>query len=37
VPEEIDRKVADMKLKALGIRIDRLTKEQEEYLRGWGE
>jgi adenosylhomocysteinase len=37
VPEEIDRKVADMKLKALGIRIDKLTKEQEEYLRGWGE
>jgi adenosylhomocysteinase len=37
VPEEIDRKVADMKLKALRIRIDRLTKEQEEYLRGWGE
>jgi len=26
-----------MKLKALGIRIDKLTKEQEEYLRGWGE
>jgi len=37
VPEEIDRKVAYMKLKALGIRIDKLTKEQEEYLRGWGE
>lgn len=37
VPEEIDRKVADMKLKALGIKIDKLTKEQEEYLRGWGE
>ena len=37
VPEEIDRKVAYMKLKALGIRIDKLTNEQEEYLRGWGE
>ena len=37
VPEEIDRKVADMKLNALGIMIDKLTKEQEEYLRGWGE
>lgn len=37
VPEEIDRKVADMKLKALGIKIDKLTKEQEEYLGGWGE
>jgi adenosylhomocysteinase len=37
VPDEIDRRVAHMKLEALGIKIDRLTKEQEEYLRGWGE
>lgn len=37
VPDELDRKVADMKLAALGIRIDRLTEEQQEYLRGWGE
>jgi len=37
VPAEIDRKVADMKLAAMGIRIDSLTKEQQEYLRGWGE
>lgn len=37
VPEEIDKKVANMKLNALGIRIDKLTEEQEEYLRGWGE
>lgn len=37
VPEVIDKKVAHMKLDALGIRIDKLTKEQEEYLRGWGE
>lgn len=37
VPEEIDKKVALMKLSALGIKIDALTPEQEEYLRGWGE
>ncbi|HWR62712.1 MAG TPA: adenosylhomocysteinase [Clostridia bacterium] len=37
VPEEIDRKVADMKLAAMGMKIDSLTKEQQEYLRGWGE
>jgi adenosylhomocysteinase len=37
VPEEIDKKVALMKLKAMGISIDTLTKEQEEYLRSWGE
>jgi adenosylhomocysteinase len=37
VPEEIDRRVAHMKLKALGINIDTLTEEQEEYLRSWGE
>ncbi len=37
VPEEIDKKVANMKLNALGIKIDKLTEEQVEYLRGWGE
>ncbi|MDN5364617.1 MAG: adenosylhomocysteinase [Eubacteriales bacterium] len=35
VPEEIDRKVAWLKLKSLGTDIDRLTPEQEEYLSGW--
>jgi adenosylhomocysteinase len=37
VPEEIDRKVAGMKLKGIGIEIDTLTEEQKAYLRGWGE
>jgi adenosylhomocysteinase len=37
VPEKIDMKVAAMKLNALGIEIDSLTAEQEEYLKGWGE
>ncbi|HQQ18222.1 MAG TPA: adenosylhomocysteinase [Fervidobacterium sp.] len=31
-PEELDRKVALLKLESLGISIDTLTKEQEEYL-----
>ncbi len=35
VPEEIDRAVAEMKLTAMGIRIDRLTEEQEKYLSSW--
>ncbi len=35
VPPEIDSKVAELKLKALGIEIDKLTPEQEEYLRRW--
>jgi len=37
VPDEIDKKVALMKLKAMGIEIDTLSSEQEEYLKGWGE
>ncbi|HHZ14115.1 MAG: adenosylhomocysteinase [Caldicoprobacterales bacterium] len=36
VPEEIDHRVATMKLSAMGIKIDRLTEEQEAYLKGWG-
>ncbi len=35
VPEDIDRSVADLKLKALGIEIDTLTDEQVEYLNSW--
>ena len=35
LPEEIDRRVAEIKLESLGIRIDQLTKEQEEYLKSW--
>lgn len=37
VPDEIDKKIALMKLKAMGIEIDTLSSEQEEYLKGWGE
>ena len=37
VPERIDKEIARMKLKTLGVKIDRLTAEQKEYLAGWQE
>jgi adenosylhomocysteinase len=37
VPEELDKRVARLKLEAMGIKIDKLTPEQEEYLAGWNE
>ena len=35
VPETIDKEIAKLKLKAMGIRIDSLTKEQDKYLHSW--
>ncbi|HAX17487.1 MAG TPA: adenosylhomocysteinase [Actinobacteria bacterium] len=35
VPENIDRNIAELKLKSMGIEIDKLTPEQEEYLSSW--
>ena len=35
VPAEIDAEVSRLKLQTMGIEIDALTKEQEEYLRSW--
>ncbi len=35
VPEELDKEVARLKLKAMGIEIDTLTPEQEKYLSSW--
>ncbi|MGN6030685.1 MAG: adenosylhomocysteinase, partial [Thermomicrobiales bacterium] len=35
VPEEIDREIAALKLKAMGISIDELTPEQQHYLTSW--
>jgi adenosylhomocysteinase len=35
VPAEIDNGVASLKLRALGVSIDTLTKEQEKYLAAW--
>jgi adenosylhomocysteinase len=37
VPEEIDKRVARMKLDSMGVKIDRLTAEQEQYLGSWSE
>ena len=37
VPENIDREVARLKLRSMGIVIDELTREQDRYLRTWSE
>ena len=37
VPDEIDKNVARLKLNAMGIKIDKLTPEQQEYLDSWQE
>jgi len=35
VPEQIDKDIAFLKLKAMGIKIDTLTPEQKKYLSSW--
>jgi len=35
VPSEIDRRVAELKLKSLGVGLEKLTGEQVRYLRSW--
>mgnify|MGYP001574436489 CR=1 FL=1 len=37
VPEELDKQVARTKLESMGVRIDRLTMDQERYLTSWSE
>ena len=37
VPVDLDKRVAKLKLESMGIKIDRLTSEQEEYLASWSE
>lgn len=37
LPVELDRNIAELKLKAEGIAIDSLTKEQKQYLSSWQE
>jgi adenosylhomocysteinase len=37
VPEDIDREIARIKLDAMGVKIDSLTKEQVTYLNSWEE
>ncbi len=37
VPQDLDKRVAKLKLESMSIGIDRLTSEQEEYLASWSE
>ncbi|MGI6253719.1 MAG: adenosylhomocysteinase [Aminivibrio sp.] len=37
VPEEIDRAVMKAKLDSLGISLEKMTQEQEEYMKSWVE
>ncbi|MBL8153898.1 MAG: adenosylhomocysteinase [Anaerolineae bacterium] len=37
IPESIDQEIARLKLEALGVQIDTLTPEQQEYLNQWQE
>jgi adenosylhomocysteinase len=37
VPDDIDREIAKMKLRAMNVQIDALTKEQIKYLNSWEE
>ena len=37
VPEQIDRLVAEFKLKSMGVKIEKLTDEQIKYLQSWEE
>jgi adenosylhomocysteinase len=37
IPENIDREIARLKLAAMGIKIDKLSKEQSKYLTSWEE
>lgn len=37
IPQELDKEIARLKLVAMGIKIDKLTKEQHKYLSSWQE
>ena len=37
VPENIDRYIAKLKLDSMGIQVDKLTPDQEQYLASWSE
>jgi adenosylhomocysteinase len=37
IPEVVDRGIAQLKLDAMGIKIDELTEEQKKYLASWEE
>ncbi|MDA8406194.1 MAG: adenosylhomocysteinase, partial [Betaproteobacteria bacterium] len=35
LPDHVDNEIAKLKLESMGIRIDTLTPEQEQYLNSW--
>lgn len=35
LPEDIDQEIARLKLKSLGMKIDQLTKEMQDYMSSW--
>jgi adenosylhomocysteinase len=37
VPEAIDRQIAKLKLESMGVQLDKLTPDQEQYLASWSE
>jgi len=37
LPKEIDEQIACLKLESMGVKIDKLTPEQEKYLKSWQE
>lgn len=37
LPEEIDESIAGLQLEALGVKIDKLSQEQQKYLETWQE
>lgn len=37
VPRSIDEQIARLKLRSMGVRIDRLTRDQKNYLTAWEE
>jgi len=37
VPEAIDKQISRLKLESMGVKIDSLTAEQEQYLNSWQE
>ena len=37
MPKQIEDEVAAVKLETMGVKIDRLTSEQKEYLTSWSE
>lgn len=37
IPEEMDREIAKIKLRTLGVSIDELSDEQKRYITGWEE